>query len=67
MPTECAHLNWRGALIPLFVAPFFRETHKSIHGAGFRCERRGIGAHWLTRSRKKGGEEELWLCGWLTE
>ena len=36
-----------GAPISPFIAPFFRETHESIHGAWFRHP-------WLTNSRKKG-------------
>ena len=37
------------SLIPPLFAPFFRETHKSIHGTRFRHP-------WLTRSRKKGAK-----------
>ena len=42
-------MRWRAG----YLAGSFRETHESIHGAWFRCERRVIGAHWLTNSRKK--------------
>ena len=45
--------------------PSFRETHKSIHGAWFRSERRVISAQWLTYSRKEGGEDEATVGGGL--